>query len=94
MNIRQYTSIGNSNTTKKLVKFFVVSYRKLDVARDNSCLLIITSGITGEFENFSGEVLHYCGKINGRSSSNPVSISTFAKKTMDTANWELKSGLG
>ena len=43
---------------------FVVSDRKLEMTRYNTLLLVIASGVTGEFKNFSGEVFKDSCEVN------------------------------
>ena len=48
--------MSDGDSGKKLVQFFVVADGELQVTRVDSGLLVITSGVSGQFENFSGEV--------------------------------------
>ena len=43
---------------------FVVSDRKLEMARYDTLLLVITSGVTSEFKNFGGEVFKDSCEVN------------------------------
>ena len=66
MNIRQNTTLRDGNVTKKLIQFFVVSDCELEMTGDNTCLLVITSSVTGQLEDFSSQVLKNGSEINRR----------------------------
>lgn len=93
MNVGQYTTLSDGDVSKKLVQFFVITDGKLKMARNDTGLLVVTSGVTSQFENFSSEVLKNCGKVDGSTSTNTLGIVSATKETMDTTNGELKTGL-
>ena len=63
--------------TKKLVQFLIVTDGKLEMTRNDTSLLVITSSITSQLENFSGEVLKNSSKIDGSTSTNTRSKLDF-----------------
>jgi len=63
--------------TKKLVQFLIVTDGKLEMTRNDTSLLVITSSITSQLENFSGEVLENSGEIDGSTSTNTRSKLDF-----------------
>jgi len=63
--------------TKKLVQFLIVTDGKLEMTRNDTSLLVITSSITSQLENFSGEVLKNSGEIDGSTSTNTRSKLDF-----------------
>ena len=69
MNIGKNSTSSNSNSSKKFVQFLVVLNGKSDVPGDDTRLLVVTSGISGELKNLSSEIFENGGKINGCSSS-------------------------
>ena len=56
VDVREDTTLGNSDVTEKLVQFFVVADGKLKVTGDDTTLLVITGSVTGQFEDFGSEV--------------------------------------
>ena len=92
LDVRQNTTLGDGNSGEKLVKFLVVTDGQLQVTWDDTGLLVITSSVTGKFENLSSEVLHDGSQVNGSSSTNAVGVVALAKETMDPTHGELKSG--
>ncbi len=57
MDVWQDTSRGNGNTTKETVELFIVLHGKGDVARDDTRLLVVTSRVSGKFQDLSAQVL-------------------------------------
>ena len=51
------TSFSNSGVGQKFVEFFVVSDGEKNVSGDNSGLFVILGGVSGEFQDFSSQVL-------------------------------------
>lgn len=56
MDLGQDTTLGDGDTTEKLVEFLVVSDGELQVSGDDSGLLVVSGGVTGQFEDFSRQV--------------------------------------
>ena len=57
VDVRKHTSRGDGDSTHEFIELLVVADGKLDVARDDAALLIITSGISGQLKDLSAEVL-------------------------------------
>lgn len=53
LNEWQDTTLRDCDTAEELVQFFVISDSQLQVTRDNSGLLVVTSGITSQLEDLS-----------------------------------------
>lgn len=65
VDIGQYTALGDRDMAQELVQFLIVADGELEVARDDTCLLVVTSGVTGKFENFGSEILEDGRKVDG-----------------------------
>lgn len=65
MNVGKNTTLGDCDVPKKLVQFFIVTNGKLKMARDDTRLLVIASGIASQLKDFSSEVFEYGGEIDG-----------------------------
>jgi len=57
VNVWQDTTLSDCDVTEKLVQFLIVSDGELQVTRDDTRLLVITSGVAGKFEDFGCKVL-------------------------------------
>lgn len=51
MNIRQNTSVCNGNRSQKLAELLIIPYRKLNVPRNNTVLLVVPRSIPSQFQN-------------------------------------------
>ena len=58
------TTLGDDDVTEELVQLLVVLDRELEMARNNTLLLVVASGIACEFENLSGKVFEDSSKVN------------------------------
>jgi len=87
------TTGGDGGGSEKLVEFFVVADSQLDVAGDNSGLLVVLGGVAGEFENLSGEVLKNGSEVHGGTSTNTLGVTTSLQEAGNATNWELKTSL-
>lgn len=65
MNVWQNTTLGDGDVSEKLIQLFIVADGKLEVTRNDTCLLVIASGITGQLEDFSREVFQNSSEVNG-----------------------------
>ena len=65
VNVGQDTTLGNGDVAQKLVQLLIVTDGELEMTRDDTGLLVVTSGVTGQFENFSCEILKNGSKVNG-----------------------------
>ena len=74
VNIRQNASLSNGYIAKKSIQLLIVSDCKLNMARDDSLLFVVTGSVPCELKNFSIEVLEDSSKVNGSSDSDVISI--------------------
>ena len=64
MDVGEDTAGSDRNTTQKLVELFVILHSEGDVTRHNTTLLVVTSGITSQLEDFGAKVLKNGGQID------------------------------
>merc|ERR1711944_103707 len=91
LDVGEDTSLSDGDSSQELVQLFVITDGQLQVTGDDPGLLVVTSGVTGQLKNLSGQVFHNGSQVNWGSSSYTFSIVSLAEKTMDTSNGELKS---
>ena len=93
VDVGQNTSLGDGGAVKKLVQLLVVADGQLDVAGDDAGLLVVASGVSGQLENLSGQVLDDGGEVDGGASSDAASIASLLEEAVDASNGELQTGL-
>ena len=94
VNVGKDTSRSDGNSTKQLVQFLIVLHCKSDVSRHNTSLLVVTGGVSGKLQDLSAEVLEDGGEVDGGAGAHAGGVLSLAEVTSDTADGELKSGLG
>ena len=88
MNVWQDTTLSDCDVTEKLVQFLIVSDGELQVTRDDTRLLVITSGVAGKFEDFGRKVLQDSSEVDWSTGTDTLSIVAFPQQTMNSADWE------
>lgn len=64
MNVWKNTTLGDCDVTEKLVQLLVVADGELQVTWDDTGLLVVTSSVTSQLEDFSSQVLENGSEVN------------------------------
>ena len=91
LNVGQDTSLGDGDTSQKLVQLLIVPDGQLEMPGVDPLLLVVTGSVASQLEDLSGEVLHNGSQVHWGTSSDTLGVVALAEKTVDTSNWELKS---
>lgn len=94
MDVGENTSVGDGSVGEEFVQLFVVSDGQLDVSWDDSGLLVVSGGVTGELKDLSSQVFEDGSKVHWGTGSDSLGVSSLLKESGNSSNWELKSGLG
>ena len=94
MDVGEDTSRRDGDTAEQLVQLLVVLDGKGDVTRHDASLLVVAGGVAGKLQDLSAEVLEDGGEVDGSSGAHAGGVLSLAEVTADTADGELKSGLG
>lgn len=94
MDVRQDTTLGDSNVAQQLVQLLIVSDGELQMTGDDAGLLVIASSVAGQLEDFGGEVLEDGSQVHGGTGTDTLSVVALSQEAMDTANGERETGLG
>jgi hypothetical protein len=94
VNVGENTTLGDGDVSEKLVQLLVVADGKLQVTGDDTGLLVVTSGVTSQLENFGSEVLEDSSEVDGSTGTNTLSVVALSEKTVDTTDGERETGLG
>lgn len=93
MNVGEDTTASNGNITEKLVQLFVAADGQLEMTGRDGLLLVVSSSVASQLEDFSSQVLEDGCEVDGSTRTNALSIVALAEETMDTTDGELESGL-
>ena len=91
LDVGQDTSLGDGDTGQELIQLLVVTDGELKVTGNDPGLLVVTSGVAGQLEDLSGEVLHDGGHVDGGTGSDTLGIVALPQETVDTSHGELES---
>ncbi|KAF1768777.1 hypothetical protein GCK72_000590 [Caenorhabditis remanei] len=91
LDVWKNSSLGDGHSSQKLVEFFVVADGELKMSWSDTGLLVVTGSVSSQLEDFSSEILENSGEVDWGSSSNTLSVVSFAKDTVKTTDWELES---
>lgn len=93
VNVGEDTTASNGNVTEKLVQLFVAADGQLEMTGRDGLLLVVSSSVASQLEDFSSQVLKDGCEVDGSTRTNALSIVALAEETMDTTDGELESGL-
>ena len=85
------TSFSNSGVGQKLVQLFVVSDGEKNVSGDNSGLLVVLGGISGKFQNLSGQIFQDGGKIDGGTGTDSLGVVGVSEESSNSSDGELEA---
>ncbi|ETW02263.1 hypothetical protein H310_05814 [Aphanomyces invadans] len=93
VDIGQHTARRDRHIAQQLVQFFVIADGQLNVAGDDAGLLVVASGVTGQFQDFGTKVFQHGGKVDGGTTTDALGEAALLQETGDTTDGELKTGL-
>ena len=94
MDVGEDTTLGDGHSGQELVQLLVVADGQLEMAWVDARLLVVTSGVAGQLEHFSGEVFEHGGEVHWGTGTNAFGVVASAEQTVKTTDWELESGTG
>jgi len=94
VDVGEDTTLCDGDVAQKLVQFLVVADGELQMTRDDTSLLVVTSSVAGQLKNFGSQVLENSSEVDGRTSTNTLGVVALAQQTVDTADGESETCLG
>jgi hypothetical protein len=93
VDVGQDTALGDCDVAEELVQFLIVADGELEMARDDTGLLVVTSSVASQFENFGSKVLENSSEVDWSTSTNTLSVVALSEQTVNTTDWESETGL-
>lgn len=90
LDVGEDTTLSDGDSREKLVQLLVVPDGELKMTGDDTRLLVVTSSVSCQLENLSGEVFHDSSQVDGSTSTDTLGVVSLAEEPMDTADRELK----
>jgi hypothetical protein len=94
VNVGENTSTGNGHSSEKTVQLFIVLDGKSNVTGYDTALLVVTGGVSGEFEDLGAKVFEDSGEVDRGSSSHTGSVLALTQVSANTTDGELQTSLG
>lgn len=94
MDVGENTTLGDGDVSEQLVQLLVVADGELQVAGNDTGLLVVAGGVTGQLEDLSGQVLEDGSEVDGGTGTDTLGVVTLAQVAVDTTDGELETGLG
>jgi hypothetical protein len=67
---------------------------ELQVTGDDTGLLVVASGVTGQLEDLGSQVLEDGSEVDGSTGTDTLSVVALPQQTVDTSDGESETGLG
>jgi hypothetical protein len=65
VDVGEDTTLGDGDVAQELVQLLVIADGELKVTRDNTCLLVVASGVASQLEDLSSQVLKDSCEVDG-----------------------------
>jgi hypothetical protein len=65
VNVGEDTTLGDGDVAQKLVQLLIVTDGELEMTGDDTGLLVVTSGVSSQLEDFSSQVLKDGSQVDG-----------------------------
>jgi len=94
VNVGEDTTLGDGDVAEQLVQLLVVADGELEMAGDDTGLLVVARSVAGQLEDFSREVLKDGGEVDGSTGTDTLGVVALAEQTVDTTDGESETSLG
>ena len=91
LDVGQPTTLSNGHSLEQLVQLFVVSDGHLQVSGNDSPFVFVSGSVSYQLQAFSSQVLQHSCKVGWGTSSNSLSVVSFADASVDSSNGELQT---
>lgn len=94
MNVGEDTALGDGDVAKEFVQLLIVPDGELEMARDDTGLLVVTGGVASQLEDFGSEILEHGSEVDGSAGTDTLGVVALAEETVHTTNGERETSLG
>ena len=94
MNVGKNTTLSDRDVTEQLVQLLIVPDGELKMTGDNTGLLVVTSSVTSQLEDFGRKVLKDGSEVDGSTGTDTLSVVALAEETVNTTDGESETSLG
>jgi hypothetical protein len=94
VDVGEDTALGDGDVAEQLVQLLVVADGELEMAGDDTRLLVVAGGVASQLENLGRQVLKNGSKVDGRAGTDTLGVVALAEQTVDTTDGERETSLG
>ena len=94
MDVGKNSTLGDGDSTQKLVELFIVPDGQLKVTRNDPGFLVVPGSVPSKLKDLGSEILHDGSEVDRSTTSNPSAVVSLAEKTVDPSNRELQASPG
>lgn len=94
VDVGQNTTLCDGDVSQQLVQLLIVSDGELEMTGDDTGLLVVTSSVASQLEDFGSQVLEDGSQVDGSTGTDTLGVVALSQKTVDTTNGERKTRLG
>ena len=94
MDVGKNSTLGDGDSTQKLVELLIVPDGQLKVTRDDPGFLVVPGSVPGKLKDLGREILNDSSEVDRSATSNPSAVVSLAEVTMDPSHRELEASPG
>ena len=94
LDVGQHAALSDGDSSEQLVELLVVADGELQVSGDDSGLLVVAGGVSGQLQDLGGQVLQHRRQVDRSSGPDTLSVVPLPEQPVDAADWELQPGPG
>ena len=94
MDVGEDTTLGDGHARQELAELLVVADGQLNVAGDDTGLLVVAGSVSCQLKDLGGQVLKHSGQVHWGTGTDSLGVTALLQVASDTAHWELQTSLG
>nr|XP_043903097.1 uncharacterized protein LOC122782698 [Solea senegalensis] len=91
LDVGQHAALSDGHSAQEFIELLVVADGQLQVAGDDTGLLVVAGGVSSQLQDLSGQVLEHSGQVDGGAGTHTMSVVAFAQQSVNTTDRELDS---
>ena len=91
VDVGQHTSLGDGHTLEKFVELLVVADGKQKMPWHDPLLLVVSSSVSGQFQDLRRKVFHHGSQVDCSSTSSSLRVVPSLQQTVNPTNRKLQS---
>mgnify|MGYP000176871432 CR=1 FL=1 len=94
LDVGQHAALSDGHSAQEFVELLVVADGQLQVAGDDTALLVVAGGVSSQLQDLSGEVLQHSRQVDRGAGTNAMCVVAFTQQSVNTTDGELEPSAG